>query len=181
MALVIVLATIGVASALWSKTLTVDGSVATGTVSIEFVDWIDLYENEGIQGLGLKEVAGCFGSIGFEYPNRMGFDIINGYPGYECWAVVHITNTGNIPVHVYRPDVTTDATPAEITFGVLDADLVIPGFNTVPACYADDTQLHSGDTVDCTLHFRVEQGALQDHTYTYEMLFEGRQYNEPRP
>ena len=42
MALVVALATIGLASALWSKTLTVDGSVATGTVSIEFVNHVDM-------------------------------------------------------------------------------------------------------------------------------------------
>lgn len=181
MALVVALSTIGIASALWSKTLTVDGSVATGTVSIEFVNHVDLYENETYIENGLKDVAACFGSIGPDYPDRMSVDIVNGYPSFECWAVVHVTNTGNIPVHIYRPDITSAATPSEVTIAALDAPVTLPDNTVLPACYLDDAQLHTGDVAHCTVYFHVEQGALQDHTYTFEALFEGRQYNEPRP
>lgn len=180
MALVVALAAIGVASALWSKTLTVDGSVSTGTVDMTLV-YGGSYENETYVENNLKDVASCTAGWVGDNSDELVVRVENGYPSFECWAEFEIMNTGTIPIHIYQPDLTINAGPDELTVELLDAPYTLPDNVVVDACYADDTQLHAGDVAYCAMYIHVEQGAMQDHTYTFTGTIEGRQYNEPRP
>jgi hypothetical protein len=157
MVLVIALASIGVASALWYDELYVEGVVWTGYVdvepSLEFVDEIET-----------KDVGYCD-----VYMDEFGWFIEMGnvYPFYECMIGIDVHNTGTIPVHIYRP--MWQELPPDFAVAFDDSE-----------CYEDDYQLHPGEAAYCILRFVIQQEADQGAEYFFHGWIEARQYNEPR-
>jgi hypothetical protein len=166
MVLVIMLALLGVGYALWSDWLFIDGTVETGTVDAELSFHDNIQEND--HG---KDVGTCSASLSDQ--NQDGEDelhisVTNGYPSYECWVEFDVHSVGSVPIHIYQPEI-VDAPPVEeVTVGI-------------DGCYGDDHQLHFGEEAFCTIYIHVEQGAIQNHTYTFSAEVETRQFNEPRP
>ena len=114
--LILALAAIGVASALWSETLTIEGDVTTGNVDVEF-DWI-FYNDDGV--FGECVVGGT--------ADAMTVTMTDTYPGYHCNLEFEVLNVGSIPVAVDAP---VWVAPPEIAV-------------THNFCYADGTVVESG-------------------------------------
>ena len=167
-ALIVALAAIGVGSALWSETLTINGNVATGTLDVDYLDaWTE--DNEVPE----KDYAECVAiTTGGDWPEaRVQFDIYNGYPSYECWAYFVVENTGSIPVHMSQPRQVYLGTPE----GEPTPDAVTIA---VEECWPEEYQLHPDERALCMLHFHVEQPAEQDADYNFTYNFLAWQYNE---
>lgn len=165
-ALVIMLALLGVGYALWSDILFIDGTVETGNVDAELSFHGNILEND--HG---KDVGDCTASLSDQ--NQDGEDelhisVTDGYPSYECWVEFDVHSVGSVPIHIYQPDIVGAPPPDHVTVGI-------------DGCYENDTQLHEGDEALCTIYIHVEQGAIQNHTYTFSAEVETRQFNEPRP
>jgi hypothetical protein len=183
--LVIMLALLGVGYALWSETLTIEGSVMTGEVDVELVPG-DLRECVDTQ-TGLcedeppeKNWAECsieeFGPDGDSNADD-GIDrlvvTVNGmYPSWHCKVPFTVRNIGGVPVHVKLP-VPTDDIP----------EWVATDFD---GCYVDSVQLHRFETTStCTIdiHFTNDQAPPENSgPYTFGWTILAHQWNEdPAP
>ena len=164
MSIVVMLAMVGVGSALWSEVMDISGTVQTGDVNVEWS--LGLIE-ENDHG---KDVAACDAVL---TENFLEIVIGGGYPSYECWIPFDVHSVGTVPVHIYHPQWTVLPPSEAVTFSVVD-------------CYEEDTQIHqlgSGvfpEEAFCTLYIHVEQAAAQNDTYVFAGFLEARQFNEPR-
>jgi hypothetical protein len=182
LALVLALGTLGVAYAMWDKTLYVEGNVATGEVnaiitsiaSDDPVGTIDPYYGVLVDMPAdpvypRKDVADTTAWIDAE-DNQIAHVLIeDGYPCY--WVAVHFTvyNNGSIPI-IYTGFDTTNV-PAEI--------FCDPGDSV-------GEQIDPSDHLDYTIYFHVEQtpndtpGAWggENETYNFTLSAHFVQYNE---
>ena len=97
-AALVALASVGVASALWSKTLTVDGTIATGDLDAgwTFAACRD-FETKDVGQVSVPE-ADAMGDVpGLE---TIGFQVTDAYPGYRADCQLEYTYTGSVPAHV---------------------------------------------------------------------------------
>lgn len=138
--LILALGAVGIGSALWSETLTIDGDVLTGNVDVEF-------GYVAVDDLGAAGECTLTGT-----PDALTMTMTGVYPTYECYLEINVLNVGSIPVLVDEPVWTL---PAEITY-------------THDVCYGDGYLLDAGvpDMAHCTLHFTVGDVA-QSSVYTF--------------
>ncbi len=160
--LVLSLAAMGVGYALWSETLTINGTVNTGEVDVIFspVSTDDPPGAKDPPGYE-KDVAVCEAGLS-EDEKSMTVDIDTGYPSYECTVTYDITNTGTIPVKIQS---VTVSVPDELTYvetGCAVGDQIDPGQSTPP----------------CTLKIHVEQEAGENSAYTFTKTYLLVQWNE---
>lgn len=158
-AVVVALALVGVAYAWWSETLTINGTVQTGVVNVEFRNASD--DDNGIDPGYDKNVADCTESVS-EDGNSMTIAITNGYPSYTCTVSYAFSNPGTIPVKLQS---VTGNIPPEL--GVTQTG---PGVGD---------QLDAGQSVTATIAIHVEQGAAQNANYSLTKSFEWVQWNQP--
>lgn len=205
---VLALAGMGLTYTLWSETLEVDGTVNTGTLDVSISG--DTTEKVGVGGWVLGEdeigdipgwelkpaaancdVQGSF--VGTTGPGESGADntltvtVTDAYPSFYCIVTVTVTNDGSVPVHVNEPALVAGSTAGISGVGSLDAyvgnvDTDGDGDLDDTGCYADDVQLHNGDTASCeiVIHFEnadnLNEGSTGVYTFTYEIL--AHQWNE---
>lgn len=137
--LILALGAVGIGSALWSETITIDGNVTTGHVDIDFgmadamsgdpyVDCDVLYDKDALL-----------------------VTMTNAFPTYECALTFDVFNTGLIPVLVDAPlwDM-----PPEVVIGS-------------SACYPDGTFMEPGEGYICGVLFEVTDLAAPSSTYTF--------------
>lgn len=154
MILVIALALLGVGYAFWSETLTIQGTVQTGEVDVEFstydpVECVDTQaglcqEEPTLKDAAAECVAKFEGPVvdpndpSNSGPDKLLVTVTGMYPGYHCKVSFDVTSTGNVPVHVKLPK----AAPTNPTW-------IKPDFS---GCYQDGVQLHQGQsTGKCTI------------------------------
>lgn len=170
--LIVLLAGLGVAYGLWSETLTIEGTVKTGDVDVEFVnDQKTELVNGGSEPSEKANAANCTVSI-IDQPednSALEITVTGAYPSWSCVVAFEVKSVGSVPVHIYKPD------PLE---GYQNPEWVVS-----EECYDDDTQLHQGDTAACKLviHFTNNDQVSEKSTYTFGYFIEARQWNEPRP
>lgn len=187
---VLALASMGLTYTLWSETLEVDGTVNTGTLDVSiggsYVEKVDagfgpldeaLYDdgskvdaaNCSVDG----EFVGVTGPGENGYDNKLNITVTGGYPSYYCIVTVTVTNDGNVPVHVNQPVQTS----GEGIAGLAPFDGYVEG-----DCYAENVQLHTGDSETCeiVIHFEnddnLNEGATGEYTFSFEIL--AHQWNE---
>ncbi len=201
MLLVLALVAVGVGFGLWSKLLTINGVVNTGTVDAVFYQaFTD--DDGGIQNpdkdagdegpCPLYGDSGCdpraFGPNPDRYDKDVGecevwiddkdneilhIRVDNGYPSYHCTVWFDIWNNGSVPVKIQSLEVT----PANFTNGVE----VTVGLSEL-ACgqqidpVADPASLEGLAQGD--IHIHVEQAAEQDAEYTFDAALFLVQWNE---
>jgi hypothetical protein len=180
--LVIALGAIGIGQALWSETLTIDGSVHTGTVDVYLSD-DGTQKCVDIVGVGLcqqipegKDVATCetlyAGPDGDsnvdEGADHLQITVTGAYPSFHCKVSFDIGNIGTVPVHVTMTGPTGNA-------AVIESLVCAPTFVAV-----DYIQLHAGGEILCTLdlHFSNDDGLDENTTYTFQYTFLAKQWNE---
>jgi predicted ribosomally synthesized peptide with SipW-like signal peptide len=178
--LVIALAVLGVGYALWSETLTIQGTVTTGEVDVEFSQH-PVEECVDINGVltcpeppEKAEVANCMvnwlgpdgDSEGDDGSDLLEVTVTGMYPSYHCKVSFDVTSTGNVPVHVWLPEATGDI-----------PEWVATDFD----CYEDGVQLHQNDTTGiCTIdiHFTNDQAPPEGSSHTFGWTILATQYNE---
>jgi hypothetical protein len=123
-ALIVGVASLGLADRLWSQTLSVEGTVDTEELSVEFTD---AYTNDDIGGIDPdydKDVADCVALVD-DSGDTVSLTITNGYPGYTCQFWIEITNVGlgsllfTTP-EIVAPDVLTVTEPDPQSCGILN-------------------------------------------------------------
>jgi hypothetical protein len=190
MVLIIAVAALGVGYGLWNEFLYIEGTVETGEVNAMF--WLPddyMEDNETPE----KDTATCTAEVvdsgqdDDPDTDQLNVAIDTGYPSYECWITFGVVNNGNIPIHIYQPEL--DPVPDALTVA----------FDN---CYDDDAQIHPApsplpdpftpvywpdtdpDTGSCRLYVHVEQSAEELQTgqdaYTFSAEIEARQFNETR-
>jgi hypothetical protein len=147
--LVIALASLGLAYGFWSETLTIDGTVGTGDLDVDFVD-----ENP----TGEYDPSNS-GTCTFEYApdgNSIDVTITGAYPWYECSEMVKMVNNGSVSVVISGP---TNTAPEWIGLAVTGL-----GMSPIP----------HGGSVSSTINIFVDETAPMNGSASFkiEFLFE---------
>lgn len=198
----ITLSMIGFTYALWSETLTISGSIATGEVDWEYVEW----NSRDPLGIGMLDYNCRPGFVGpapltWQTGKDVGWTVLtlmdshtlklefhNVYPCYFEEIAVYASNTGTVPLIFDGVTITGGAqqitlraspTPSTIPFD-LDGD----GFYDIEIWWGNGFgyQFHPGDRgPELSFWFHVLQEAPQDATLTFSLTLTAVQYNEYEP
>jgi hypothetical protein len=181
--LILALATVGVSYGLWSKTLTINGTVYTGSLDArwtfascaEFYPWPTGGNTGEFEG---KDIGSVEAWIDQADDQLMHVVVRNAYPSYAADCQVHFMVEGTIPVIVRG----TGIFPGP---GLTNCELT--GANTktltcdqITIKFYDNlgTQLHPGDEAASSLMFHIEQPAEMNATYTFDVGICMAQWNE---
>jgi hypothetical protein len=167
------LATVAIGYGLWSKVLTIEGTIETGDVDAawSFVGCFDIED---------KDVGTIDGFIDPVDPSTLHFEIGNGYPSYTADCQVEYTYTGSVPAHVEE----IRFVPGDFTGCVVDQSPTVGSFvascdqATVTWANGLCSQLHEGDFLGSSLRVHVEQAAAQNATYNFGVEVQLNQFNE---
>ena len=174
LAFVFALGALGVGYASWSKTLSVNASVETGSVNAEwyFVGCFDIED---------KDVGTTTAWIDGADPQILHFSIDNGYPCYIGDCEVEFRYTGTVPVHLESIDFeagpeltgcTVEQSPWTGTFTAYCDQLTVDFVDGL------GMQLHQGDRLGSSVRVHIEQDAEMDSQYTFDIRILFVQYNE---
>ena len=168
--LVMVVAVLGMAFAMWSETLMMNVTVNTGEVKVKFSGWgcSDTGPDpqaEGFSNSENKDVATC--SVDVELyddsnPIKLHVVLNNTYPGYSADITVIIDNIGTIPVKLLDHEISGVDTTA------LSVSLTTP----------EDTQIEPGGNSTYILHIEVLQDAEENTSYPFDVSLTFAQWNE---
>lgn len=151
------LAGIGASYALWSETLTINGTINTGNVDVEW-SIKDVWDDE------TKDVSDITATI--EDDGTMTVTITNAYPCVNYYVRFDIHCLGTVPVH-FQDFVITGPDCAEIT--------ITPETGYDPIT---DTQLHQSQEWLGILKIHLDNTAEENATYTFTITILAHQYNE---
>jgi len=87
---VLAIASLSIGNALWSETLTVNGSAATGNLNVDFDPAATALANDPL-GVGSCTITNVTA-------NSFDVTITNAYPDYSCTVSYTVHNAGSIPV-----------------------------------------------------------------------------------
>ncbi|MEW6180657.1 MAG: hypothetical protein AB1522_12110 [Chloroflexota bacterium] len=197
--LIVLLAGVGVAYGLWSETLTIDGTVNTGDVNVEFGK---ITKSEKVQinfappvdePKEKADAANCSYEVKGATTDSETLVITTegAYPSWHCIVEFDVVSTGSVPVHVYTPQKIsgpswkdlkiTDCRKVKLTDMAesFEGDYCA-GVECSPTLW---WQLHKGDALRCklTIHFTNDDKVNEKDTYQFVYKIEARQWNEPRP
>jgi len=200
MLLALALATMGLAYAMWSQSLYVEGSVDTGELDWELVqgylihldhgnDWNASWYPKG----GFEQLSKDVGSTTVRQVDSDGdgdLDTIvvtlsNVYPWYGEHIAFKVHNNGDIPLIIWKV-VFKNATGAvlyemyESVEYAIELDLNGDGRPDIASWWGDNfgAQLHPCGTRDISFDITVLQGAPQGETLTFTIEFVAIQWNE---
>lgn len=172
---IIALSLIGASYALWSKTITLDGTVNTGFVEKKVTE-VFCSDAETI-----KNVGTCTSEIGVG-GDSASFIIDDAYPGYIVDFTFKETNTGTIPVKImgvtmFLYDIDGNTIDSAVCTGLPCA------MNTngqIIVSYMDNfgVQIDPGVTVANSINAEVLQGAVQASGYSVTVKETAGQWNE---
>ena len=169
--IIMVLAIIAGAIAMWSDTLKINATIETGEVKVKFSEWYCSDEGADPQAEGFnneegKDVASC--DVDVELvdeegnPIKLMVTLSNAYPGYHVVITFTVDNIGTIPVKLYNYSI------KDVNESALNVWLEVP----------EDTQIDPGDSSEYELHITVLQKAEESTTYSFEVELEFAQWNE---
>lgn len=178
----------GVAYALWTDTLEVSGTINTGEVEVVVVlgevdegRYVNNGVNDGLEAEG-RDVAFCraslragplWGNPGDNGPDRLDIEILNAYPGYQCYVELGVANAGSIPIKV-QPPATVNVQDAgeDVSVSLVD-------------CWTEDLLLRPGQrsTAEdayptCRVRISVRSSATENTAYSFEGRFTAYQWNK---
>jgi hypothetical protein len=156
LALVLALGSLGVGFALWSETLYIEGTVATGELD---ADWIvtGYWEEGDDKDVTWQEVE----VVG----KTLYVTVYNAYPNIWYYVTFDIYNSGTIPLHVCGFNVSGSWGPG------------------VYLCYcgASPLQVHPGESTGSCIAIYLDNDAAQGSTHTFTFEYVNVQYNESCP
>ncbi|RLG59573.1 hypothetical protein DRN86_04050 [Candidatus Geothermarchaeota archaeon] len=148
----------GTAFALWSKTLTIQGTVDTGVVDVEVIS-VSSDDPPGAIDPGKDKDVGCT-YVSLIDSQTINVTIVNAYPCYYVYVHFSVHNNGTIPVILQDIIVTA---PPEITVNAWDSI---------------GEQIDPCENADNSMYIHLEQDATQNATYTFTVQFHYVQWNE---
>jgi len=149
---------VGTAYALWSETLTIDGTIDTGDIDTVFENVVTS-DSEPCD----KDVSSITAELGAD-GKSITVTIDNAYPCIDYILEFDIVNYGSIPVHVM---VSFDDLPDCMTF-TMNPDL----FNDYEQIESD------GDSVHVVLTIHLSNNCDQDASYSFTIELTAGQWNE---
>lgn len=184
LALVLALGGLGIGYAAWTDTLTITGSVSTGSVEWEFfsapsqsdlgLDWNAFFD----LNVGLQQVDKDVGSTTLAFPDNHTMTVIveNAYPYYGNHIAFTVHRLGSTPLKIWKV-IIRDNNGAEVaTLYANDyvyLDLNGGGGNDLEIWWGDNFggQLHEGGTerFDISFEFLVLQPAPQNASLTFSI------------
>ncbi len=175
--LAIALSALGVGYALWSDTLTIDGTINTGNVNIEWSAGPS-YDSE----LPGKDVSNIECHVDYD-PQSATFGqlivtVTNAYPCIDYYQDVAVGSFGTVPVIISDVSFNTSLLPPNTTVEMLPASF--GGYEGYPDI-AVGVQLHENDVAIGTIHVHLTNDAEQGTTYTFTGNVTAVQYNEYTP
>jgi len=174
--LLLALASLGMGYGLWSKTLTIDGTVNTGELHAEWtlVGCFD-FESKLPEP---KDVGTTSGWIDTGDPQLLHFQIDNGYPSYTGDCEGEWTNTGNIPVVIVAVRIDSQIATSGVP---VDLDVNADGKPDLNVTFVNSIgdQVDPGEFVAHSIRAHVKQEAPQDSALPFTMAICLRQWNEP--
>ncbi|MEM2614315.1 MAG: hypothetical protein QXO15_08860 [Nitrososphaerota archaeon] len=156
-ALLVAMLALGLSYALWSTTLTISGTIETGTVSAEIIAG-DCYDDEPSE----KDVSDICCEVNEE--GVLVVTVSNAYPCINYTCEFNVTNTGSIPVKVQSIIIDGNGTDWVTVSGISVGD-----------------QIEPGETVECSLKVHLTNDAEQGKTYTFTVEILLVQWNEYEP
>jgi len=197
MALLLVLAALGIAYGLWSKTLTIAGVLDTGRVHAL---WTGASSSDRMYALDQnlvnyppgtvvdtdKDVGRLDCTIDRTDPEILHFTVVNGYPSYYADCQGEWTNDGTIPVKVVALRVATPCggPPVSIPFDRwVDLDLNCDGKFDINFQVANNLceQVDPGQISADSIKVHVKQDAPQGVPLTWTTEIQLNQWNESSP
>jgi len=182
--LVLALASLGVAYGLWSKVLTIEGTVNTGDLNADWnlVSCGELYGWPGpfSQGEFLgKDVGSVVGTIDPNDHQIIHFTVNNGYPSYVADCEVEYSNTGTIPVNVVGVTIIPGAGLTNCILTGTQTKTLTCDQLTVKFVDGISLQLDpGGEPFASSLRIHVEQLAKERTSYGFEVGICLAQWNE---
>ncbi|MEM1526379.1 MAG: hypothetical protein QW775_07830 [Ignisphaera sp.] len=174
LAIVVVLAVVASALAMWYDMLKIAVTVNTGEVDVEF-------SPPTVEEFESKDVATCTAmleNVEEEGPDDNDLDLIieisNGYPGYKCKVTFDVTNVGTIPVHGPFRGTDLSLFPA---FELMDLDE--DGNADIKVTYGlSPAQIHPNGSEYFRIEIEVLQDASEDAEYSFQLYLYFIQWNE---
>jgi hypothetical protein len=157
LAVVLALGSLGIGFALWSETLYIEGTVATGELDADLTI-IDYWEDGDV-----KDVAWAEASV---VGKTLYWTVYNAYPNVFYWLVFDIHNSGTIPMHVCGFN--------------YDMSNVGPGV-ILYYCGPSPLQVHPGESVTSCVVVELTNDVAQGSTHTFTFEYVNVQYNESCP
>lgn len=171
--LLLTLGSAGAGYARWSQPLYTEGTVETGTFGGRVYARIcaDIED---------KNVGTTSAVTDATDPTILHFTIDNGYPCYEGDCEWHIVYTGSIPAHVDSISFVPGLNLTNCTWSTNDIGQMEAYCDQLTVIWYDSLciQLHQGNEISGSILVHVEQDAVPDTTYTFDVLVELVQYNE---
>ncbi|MEM1540754.1 MAG: hypothetical protein QXJ07_05170 [Candidatus Bathyarchaeia archaeon] len=151
-AMFVALAVLGLGYAWWTEALTINGTVKTGKLEVQF-------DNDSLAKFCSPEMN-CEAAV--KSPTSIEINVTNAYPCGWCNITFTINNTGTIPAKVKAITIPT-VTGLSISIEGLDVGQQIP----------------VGGSVSPTLKIHVTDNATETTTYTFTVTIEFKQFNAP--
>jgi hypothetical protein len=169
----------GVGFAWWNVVLTVNGTVATGTFDVDFV-------NTSIEEIGEDNYLNISVNSGQDGIN---FTVGNLYPGAEFEVTSGFVNNGSIPVKLGEAEIEiTGINPNECANAIWvdtdnddDYDTPISQWVANIGSYLDTVKIASNETLTDTFKFQVDpelSNDLQGQSVTINLTFDWVQFNK---
>jgi hypothetical protein len=184
--LLLALASIGVAFGLWSKVLTVEGTVQTGSVHAkwsgaicsEFHPWPFGFDITPGEAEG-KDVGSTTVAPDPSDDNNLFLTVENGYPSYAVDCQVEFVNDGSIPWKIRGIGIVPGPDLTNCT--VTGSQTVTLSCDQVTVIYVDGVgaQFEPGDIAASSLRLHVEQEADQNASYQLDVRVCVAQWDEP--
>ncbi|WP_299030053.1 hypothetical protein [uncultured Thermanaerothrix sp.] len=179
--LLLLLGSTGIAYALWSEVLTVEGTVYTGEV---YGKWdLCFCLDRGKDPLPnpwpypypkpvRKNVGNTICTIDSQDPRIAYLTVNNGYPSYYNVCDFKYINAGSVPVIIRGIKIAPDNFSVATQNGSGDGEIWIAAIDGV------GSQLEPGDKKSLNVEFHVEQPAKENFTYNFKVLVCIAQWNE---
>lgn len=157
--LIIALAGLSVGYAYWTETLYINGTVATGNLSVAFADPITTSDSDGTDQYG-GSCSASVSNVGTEN-ETLNIAVTNAYPGYYCTVNFNVKNDGSIPVDLNG-----------IALGTIDPGLTVQVTNDV-----DRNNLAVNATEDGALKLTVGSEVAEGANLTMSATILAEQFN----
>jgi predicted ribosomally synthesized peptide with SipW-like signal peptide len=187
----IALAVVGFSYAWWNETLTINGTISTGNLAVEFTD-VTCNDNEGTLNVGT-----CSASATEQQKVTVTMD--NAYPCYECDVDFMIHNIGTIPAKIMSIKlieiskdnnkksvnvelVTCTTYYVDFEGGTVDTTLD-PNkhdFSLHVTTLTVGNQVNPNEKIYGDLHIHIEEGAAYHTSYDFTIQILVGQFNQPQ-
>jgi len=190
LALVLLVASMTAAYAMWSETLKINVYANTGEVNVKWSTVSTNDEGNTTDPNHDKDVGKCEAvivndtSVSNEPFNKINITITNAYPCYNCTVTATVDNIGTIPVKLLSAKIILsngseytlyDAKDDTNKFG---QDFNFTHYDVVVNRDETEDQIHPGGNATYTISIHVKQPAEENTLYHFAIEFVFAQWNE---